>query len=166
MKSTDEKYFENLYNELNSGKVDRAFYEYLMKQDIKNYDFQKSRPVTKLYNDMKEACIPLLIKYFIDIIDNNQSLSSLDFKANEFFNNYNGFIKEVNYKYETNLTQFGKDLNDYQSINKIKKRDGIHYIINITELKEKLIKDKLYNSNILFIDEEEDEIISPLDRIN
>ena len=115
---------------------------------------------------MKEACIPLLIKYFIDIIDNNQSLLSLDFKANEFFNNYNGFIKEGNYKYETNLTQFGRDLNDYQSINKTKKRGGIHYIINITELKEKLIKDKLYNSNILFIDEEEDEIISPLDRIN
>ena len=163
------EYFDALYNELNSGKLDRAFYEYLMKRDIKDFNFQSKRPITKLYNDMKEACIPLIARYFGNLIDSNQSEVTLDFKAGEFYNAFLEYVKAGNYKYETNLTQFGRELNEYNSISKIKKRDGIHYIINLVELKEHLIKAKLYNDNITFIDDDYDtdaeSDISPLDRL-
>ena len=119
---------------------------------------------------MKEACIPLLSKYFGNLIDCNQSLETLDFKAGEFYNKFIEYIKAGNYKYETNLTQFGRELNEYNSISKIKKRDGIHYIINLFELKAHLIKAKLYNDNVPFIDDDDYETdteseISPLDRL-
>ena len=162
------EYFDALYNELNSGKLDRAFYEYLMKRDIKDFNFQTKRPMTKLYNDMKEACIPLISKYFGHLIDTYQSELTLDFKAGEFYNTYIDYIKNGNYKYETNLTQFGRELNEYKSISKVKKRDGIHYIINLVELKDHLIKSKLYNDDIVFIDDYETDTeidISPLDRL-
>ena len=152
--ANDTEYFNALYDELNSGKIDRAFYEYLMKQDLNNYEFQKRRPQTKLYNDMKEACIPLIAKYLGNIIDDNQSLEELDYKANDFYSKFNDYVKAGNYKYETNFTQFGRELNDYNSIQKVKKRDGVHYIINLIELKEHLIKSKVYNDNIPFIDDE------------
>ena len=162
------EYFDALYNELNSGELDRAFYEYLMKRDIKNYNFQAKRPVTRLYNDMKEACIPLLAKYFGNLIDSNQSEETLDFKAGDFYNKFIDYIKNGYYKYETNLTQFGRELNEYKSISKIKKRDGIHYIIDLVELKEHLIKSKLYNDDLPFIDDDDTDTeseISPLDRL-
>ena len=165
--ANNTEYFGALYEELNSGKIDRAFYEYLNKRDINNYKFQDKRPQTKLYNDMKEACIPLLAKYFGNIIDDNQALNELSFKSNIFYTDFNNYIKAGNYKYETNLTQFGRELNDYKCISKIKKRDGIHYIINLIELKEHLIAKKLYNDNIQFIDDDDtdnESIISPLDK--
>ena len=161
-------YFDALYNELNSGKIDKAFYEYLMNRNIKNYNFQAKRPITKLYNDMKEACIPLIAKYFGSLIDANQSVETLDYKAGEVYNKFIEYVKNGNYKYETNLTQFGRELNDYSCISKFKKRDGIHYIINMIELKDHLIKSKMYNDDIPFIDDDEtdtESYISPLDVI-
>ena len=140
-----------------------------MKRDIKDFNFQSKRPITKLYNDMKEACIPLIARYFGNLIDSYQSEVTLDFKAGEFYNAFLEYVKAGNYKYETNLTQFGREVNEYNSISKIKKRDGIHYIINLVELKEHLIKAKLYNDNITFIDDDYDtdaeSDISPLDRL-
>ena len=65
-------------------------------------------------------------------------------------------IKNGNYKYETNLTQFGRELNDYECIIKVKKRDCNHYMINLVKLKEHLIQSKMYNNTIQFIDDVDD----------
>ena len=127
-----------------------------MKRDINNYKFQANRPITKLYSDMKEACIPLMAKYLGDLVDTNQNIESLDFKANEFYTKFNNYIKNGNYKYETNLTQFGRELNDYECIIKVKKRDCNHYMINLVNLKEHLIQSKMYNNTIKFIDDVDD----------
>ena len=46
---------------MNSGKIDRLFYNYLMSIDVNNYDFTNNRPITSFYNDMKELNKPTLI---------------------------------------------------------------------------------------------------------
>jgi hypothetical protein len=60
--ANDFEYFDNLYSELKSKVYDRAFFEYLLKVDVKNYNFLKNRPQTSFYNNMKEMNIPIFTK--------------------------------------------------------------------------------------------------------
>ena len=144
------QYFKELYEELNSGKIDRAFYEFLMNRNIKDYHFQSNRPITKLYNTMKECTIPLLTKYLIELIDEEENINKkiLSYKSSDLFRMFTSYIEYGKYEYKYTLTKFGIEIkNDYEGITLEKKRDGNYYNINVGQLKNNLIANKLYNDN-------------------
>jgi hypothetical protein len=148
------EYFKPLVDEMEGGKYDRPFYDYLMSFDVKDYDFHKERPNTTFYNNMKEMNIPIIARFFENYIDNTTSpIETL--KSSSLFAKFNDFMKSNNIKIEYTSTKFGVELNNYLGIVKEKKRDASYYVINIEELKKFLIsKYKIEFSEVEFIESE------------
>ena len=156
------EYFTNLNNEINNKEYDRAFFNYLMGVDVNNYDFTNNRPITSFYNNMKELNIPIMVKFFENMIDKYNSSTIINFTSSNLYDNFNNFIKENNFKIEYTSTKFGLDIKNYEGIEKKRTKTGNQIIININKLKEHLTtKYKIEFSNEDFIDDTDDK--SPLD---
>ena len=152
----DSNYFKPLSRKMDSGEYDRAFYDYLMNIDVKDYDFHEKRPNTSFYNNMKEMNIPIVAKFFENFVDNSTSNTEI-IKAGYLFERFDNYIKSNKIKLEYTSTKFGVDLNNYSGIKKEKKRDGSYYYINVPELKQFLItKYKIEFSNVDFIDDNDE----------
>ena len=146
--ANNNNYFNLLYEEINGGYYDRAFYNFFKSVNLENYDFINKRPITNFYNNMKEMNIPILVKFFENVIDKNVRKIS----ASDFFSYFNEFIKNNNLKCEYTSTKFGIDIKSYEGIEKKRTVKGCDIIINIDVLKDYLINK--YNStfnNIEFI---------------
>jgi hypothetical protein len=135
--ANNKEYFTNLYNEINSGIYNRAFYDYFINIDLTYYDFTNSRPITNFYNNMKEINIPILARFFEKIVDANNKDCS--FSSTDLFNRFNDFIKSNNFKVEFTSTKFGIDIKNYDGIEKRKTRTNNIIDINIIKLKQYLI---------------------------
>ena len=165
--ANNKEYFTNLYAEINSGKYDKAFYNYFLNVNLNGFDFINERPTTSFYNNMKELNTPIIVKFLEKVIDENNKNCS--FSSTQLFDNFNEFIKTNNFKVEYTSTKFGIDIKNFDGIEKKKTRTFNVIEINIQKLKEHLIqKYKLEFCD--FIDPEneieEDEKICPLDVIN
>ena len=159
--ANNKEYFTNLYNEINSGKYDKAFYDYFLSIDLSEFDFINKRPITNFYNNMKELNIPILARFFEKIVDSHDNECS--YPSTDLFNKFNEFVKSNNFKIEYTSTKFGLDIKAYDGIEKRKTRTNNVIDINILKLKQFLIT-KYKIEFCEFIDEEEK--ISPLDVIN
>ena len=159
----DKEYFDALRNEMDCGRYDKAFYNYLLNIDVINYDFTNKRPVTKFYNDMKELNTPTIALFLESIVmnqpDNYKIQSSLLFKQ------YTEFIATFHFKTQPTLTNF---------IITIKKIDGIEQKRNmiarfihfdVMKLREYLVT--TYNIDFTVTDDDfldDLSTVNPLDR--
>lgn len=150
--ANDVVYFDALRNELNSGKLDRAFFEYLLKRNISNVNFTKDRPTTKLYEALKEHNTPVLARFLCEYVDKHQKITKEN--ATSFITDFNFWMQTNNYNFEYSATQFGLDLKDYNGIEKKRMNTGIRYTINNDILKQYLISKNYYE--ILPFDDDED----------
>ena len=147
-------YFKNLIDEINEGKYNKLFYEYLLNVDCENYDFTNNRPITSFYEDMKELNTPLIVKF----VKNIYLCGKNNYKGSELFTLFNDYIKSNNYKCEYTSTKFGIDINKYKGINKKRMSNFVEYNINKDELKQYLMdeyKMEFYDEkhDVNFIDE-------------
>lgn len=144
------KYFDELHAELKSGKLDKAFYNFLMNRDIKHItNLQSIRPLTKLYKTMKEYNIPLLTKFLIEIIEKYINATEKSFKSSDLFNDFNAYITAGNFEFKKDITRFGMEMKEYDGIIFEKKRDARYYTINIQKLKAYFIDNKLYTDEFI-----------------
>lgn len=143
------EYFKALYDELDSGKVDKAFYEFLMKRDISNIDFSKTRPKTQIYKEMKERNIPALATFFSEKIVNHKIDS---FDGMSLFNLFDTYLYENKIDYKISNTKFGIDIKDYKGVEKRRTSKGIEYKVDKKVLKEYLIKKGYYEELPEFLD--------------
>jgi hypothetical protein len=135
-------YFNALYEELESENIDKAFYEYLMKRDIKHYDFTNSRPSTKLYKTMQQRNTPVLALFLADFVDTKKDNT---FTGTELWNLFYYYLQENGYKdYKMTNTKFGIDIKAYEGIEKGRGSKGVEYKITIKTLKAYLIKKGFY----------------------
>lgn len=135
-------YFNKLYDELESEDIDRAFYEYLMKRDIKHYDFTNSRPSTKLYKTMQQRNTPVLALFLSDFVDTQKNNT---FTGTELWNLFYYYLQENGYKdFKMTNTKFGIDIKAYEGIEKGRGSKGVEYKITIKTLKAYLIKKGFY----------------------
>jgi hypothetical protein len=116
-----------------------------MGLDVKNYDFTNNRPKTKFYNDMQEQNIPLIATFLNEkyILPHEVKIKKHpeykeEIKANEFFEKFNNDLIGGNFKFESNLTSFGRQIKAFPSIVKFKK-SSYYYSINIMNLKKELL---------------------------
>ena len=163
--ANNKEYFTNLYNEINSCKYDKAFYDYFLNVDLTGFDFINKRPITNFYNNMKELNIPILARFFENIVDSQNKECS--YAAAELFAKFNDFVKANNFKVEYTSTKFGLDIKTYDGIVKRKTRTNAVVDINILKLKQYLItKYKIDFCEFIESEENEEEEINPLDVIN
>jgi hypothetical protein len=150
-------YFVPLRAELNSGKIDRAFFEFLKNRNIEGFDFSNERPKTELYKNMKQHNIPVVGRYLSEFVDDfkDHTEETISFYANELFELFSQYLMKSKYKFELNATSFGFELKKYDAISKVRKAKGISYVINLKELKQILIQKEYYEVLPEFIDEDE-----------
>lgn len=146
----DQEYFTALYDELESGNIDKAFYEFLLKRNINNFNFDKQRPQTQLYKTIKERNIPVLAKFLCEVVDNKNQF----YGGTEFYEHFQAWLYNNGYKdYKYTNTKFGIDLKSYPGIEKGKNQKGnVEYKISHQLLKDYLLKNDYYEVLPEFID--------------
>ena len=76
--ANNTEYFSNLHNELDKEEYLNSFYDFFKNIDISNYDFISNRPVSDMYDDMRELNIPVVIRFLENYIWD--TLNNIDIK--------------------------------------------------------------------------------------
>ena len=76
--ANNTEYFSNLHNELDKEEYLNSFYDFFKNIDISNYDFISNRPVSDMYDDMRELNIPVVIRFLENYICD--TLNNIDIK--------------------------------------------------------------------------------------
>ena len=147
-------YFDELHKELNSGSIDKAFYDYLNNLDISNYDFTNNRPQTKYYKELKLRNKPIIVQFLCEILDNYPNQNEIKFTANELYEEFKIFLGNNGYPLSYSNTKFGLDIKEYQGLEKVINTGRRFYKVNKTTLKQHLIKLGYYEDEpeVNFID--------------
>lgn len=131
-------YYNDLYDIINDDYVVKAFYDYIMSIDIKNYNLSKNRPNTTFMKELKQISRPLEINFVIDLIDTLKT--NTIFSATELYNSFTSFL-EQNYKdnkYSTNIIKFGLKFSklEINGIVRERTRNGTLYYFELEKIKE------------------------------
>ncbi len=134
-----------IFDLINSKDACKIVFNYLNNIELKYKNMQEwqcNRPITKEYEEMREASIPTHIKFLIDYINNNH-LDKLVFniKQIELHEYYKSFISS-NAKYELTFTKFCTQINKILK-NERKCVKGVshrEYIINRLEFNTEMNK--------------------------
>lgn len=167
--ANNNEYFTALNKEIDDGFIDGAFYHFLNTRDISKVNFTKDRPITSLYETLKEHNIPILGRFLCEIVDEYSTKETERIGASELFNKFNHWKEKNKFNsYECTSTKFGIDLKDYDNIIKCKSGGYICYSINIPKLKESLIAKKYYEviEEIDFFDDDEPSTKKEVKKIN
>jgi hypothetical protein len=138
--ANNAEYMKELINEMNSGKYDRAFYNYLLSIESNDYDFTNNRPITSFYEEMKEMNLPVIAKFLEDLCYEYTNIVESEFTSGNMYNKFNDYIKQNNFKIEMTSTKFGIEIKRYSSIIAGRTSDKRFYKINFANLKEELKK--------------------------
>jgi len=169
----DPQYVPNIIKVLQDDRVARAYYQYLMKGDLKyknTYEFQKNRPLTSYYKNVIKAnldpfdrflsyvCINKSVN-FIDDNDDNDDNNNIDddndmtVQAFKFYNDYKAWCLRRKWDVNTTSTNFGNKLRKITSdsdnvISKKRTDKYVTYIINTNNLKSYLISKNRFDEDI------------------
>jgi hypothetical protein len=142
----NEEYFNALVKDMNDPLVQKAFYDYLMNYDIDiDYNFQKNRPITDAYKQMKSASIPLMVRFFNHLFEVNEDPEELqeyltNISASKLYSDFNLFKTTQNEKSEMSRHKFTNCLTDYKEYytkdTKEKNKVGIKYTFDYDKLYE------------------------------
>jgi hypothetical protein len=157
----NREYFKNLMKAFNDEKVMRAFYDYLMDVDISEWDSINDRPITKAYKNIQSANIPTIarfLEYFVENCKNtNNTTDSLyngnKIKSCDMYKLFKMWCDENKMKVEYTTTKFGRELNDYDGIEKAKFGKGVRgYKLDIDKIETYLV-DNDYIEDCIEVDE-------------
>jgi len=146
-KRNNKEYFKHLVKSFKNENNVRAFYDYLMSIDIKDWDSINDRPITKAYRDIQSVNIPVVAR-FLDWYINEYGIDEEDdtdkekISSKEFYQLFNSvFIPEKKLKNEYSSNKFGREMNKFEGITKVKGTGGLRcYHIDIETLKKYLIE--------------------------
>jgi hypothetical protein len=145
--ANNNEYFTNLRNELNSGNIDRAFYDYLMNIDLSEINFTTDRPETDYYEDIKMNYMEPHILFINNLLRENIDKENYEIMGLNLFKIFDLFIKDRNIKCDISMTKFALRLKEFSNINKKICKKGNLYYFNIKEL-----INELRNKNLLIDD--------------
>jgi hypothetical protein len=165
----DRVFFGKVFKEWDDPIAVRNFYDYLMNIDISEFDPARDRVLTDAYEDMQESTIPHLARFFDykynNILCNNGEMKRIK-KATALFLGYEKYMDTFfkNSKYVTNITKFGRDIKQFEGIEKKRGKTGIVYVIDYEILyaymkRKKFVKELVYTEfveDVVDIDEIDD----------
>ena len=133
--------------------VRSAWFDHLKSLDVKNYDFPKNRPDTKICGEIKTSCAPNTVKYIHDLIiefeQKHPSKTEIEIGATKLYDRYKIWKLETDHKDDTNQTKFGRAMGLVVGVRKLKKTDGVVYIIDISEVKKYFKQYNLFGYSLI-----------------
>lgn len=151
-----EGYFKPLMDEMRGEKIDGVFYQYLKNINLTKYDFTNERPITDLYQHMKQCSLPIHIRFLADRVDDYikalEIKNKKDKKNSKFFNvtamdlfeDFSYWCTTNKLKFEMNSTSFGLKLKSLSCFEKKRSNTGIVYVVDLVTLKRTLIQENAY----------------------
>jgi hypothetical protein len=140
-------YFKELVKHFKDDKIVRAFYDFLMSRDISNWDSINDRPITRAYQDIQSANIPAMANYLTEqiLVFENATPEEKNLlikqSATELFNHFVSWLKQNGFhKMEYTSTKFGREICDYEGIEKKKSMGVMVYMFDFQVLKDHLVK--------------------------
>lgn len=156
----DISYYKNLATYIKRKDVLSAWFDYLMSQDVENYDFKANRPNTKIYNDMIEASVSNITKFLHDfalplMTEENKTYH---ISATELFKKYCDWKEKTKHKDEYTSTAFGREISSHQGISKKRVPEGIIYKIDVEEIIKYFKKNKLFGYDVEEVENDMSEV--------
>ena len=142
-------YYNKLGHALDDKNTLLSYINYLKTIFDENYDFAYNRPITSYYKDLQSITIPIIIDFWIYVINKNPE-DIIDIKANELYKLYNKWIKGRKLE-SVSIQKFGRMIKGDDFLTKKRNASGCHYIID----SHKLI-DTFYNVNYIDTEIKED----------
>tara|TARA_R110000772_G_scaffold238735_3_gene350736 strand:+ start:844 stop:3189 length:2346 start_codon:yes stop_codon:yes gene_type:complete len=154
----DTKYMQSLVEACKSDRVARAYYQYLMRGDIKyknTQDFQRNRPLTDYYKELVVANLSPFDRFlsylciygthYNNVGDDFEKPLFIQYKGFDFYEKFREWCLNRKWDANTTCTAFGRKValvikDDEVAINKITS-NGVKYNINLNQL-ENYLKSK------------------------
>lgn len=95
-------FFSSIYDEYEKNTYTKAFYNYFQNMDLRDFNFDRERPISKSYEHMQETNIPVMALFLEEYLneiewDDNIINNTYD----NMFRNYNNFIVKDRYDKST-----------------------------------------------------------------
>lgn len=161
----DEKYKEN-YNYFaslsiatRSDECAKAVYEFLLHYDLpEDYNFQALRPITKYYESLQVASLPIFLRFvsfkcntFHSTGSSSSENSVWKVQARTLFREFTEWRKERGYENPYTEVKFGRELNELASVDGSGMRrikcNTVFYEIQFEALQRYLIRKKKFDEN-------------------
>lgn len=131
----DENYYFNLGNHLKKKIVARAFYEFLKTRDLSKYasNFQRSRPVTEYYLQVRKASIPVMQRFLSALLNHPRYWKIEDdkriaeFSITMLFKEFNKFQEAGNFQSNMTQTTFSTKIKNISGITRKSKLGSFLY---------------------------------------
>lgn len=144
--ANEPSYFNPLLKALNDKDVMHTFYKFLKDRDISNWNPINDRPITKIYKELQSVNVPITAEYLCHLVDTHYDEIEIMRGSTDLYTDCIEWKSEQGNMSRLTHTLFGRHMNKFNSINRKRTRAGRHYIIQIKELKEELIKKKYYEA--------------------
>ena len=136
-------YFDNLITAFKDQGTIKSFYEFLLNRDVSKWDSINHRPITKAYSDIKSANTPPMATYLIEQMVSYENADSTEKEmytkqpALDIYNNFKIWLSQNGFtKMDYTSTKFGREICDYEGIDKKRSSGGMNYTIDFAKLKE------------------------------
>jgi hypothetical protein len=121
----EKSYFDDLLISMNNKQVQKLFYEKLIEIETDKVDWIKDRPLTEVYEDMKEVSLDIEQRFIVSYFEDKYDLQSpFAISSKDFFEAFKSFIFEQGIEgYVFHNIKFGIKLKNYK-IDGFSKTDG------------------------------------------
>jgi len=136
-KKNDNEYFKKLFEQMESGKYDKSFYNYLINLDSDNFDFKAERPESEYKKQVNYLNTEPLKRFIIELF-NDEKLKEQE-KGEKIIEDYKEWLYSESININVNSQRVGIDLKRYNLISGVDRK----------KIKGK--KTKFYNFNLSYI---------------
>jgi len=156
-----KEYFDTLGKYMNNRDVQKAFYDELMKFDIKNFNF-KDIEKSDLQKTLEDASKPILSEFLYHYIYkvDAETTKELKIKTVDLLVKYTEYTKKRNMKFDMNQRTFNTEIEQDYKIKKYASCGTAKFLINVADLKQLLTDEYKYT----FGDKEEENEQDPDDK--
>ena len=136
-KKDDEEYFKKLMDEMDSGKYDKSFYNYLISLDSDNFNFKKERPESEYKKQVNYLNTEPLKRFIIELYNDEKLKEQV--KGETVIEDYKDWLYSESINIKVNSQRVGIDLKRY------------NLITGVDRKKVKGKKIRFYNFNLSYI---------------
>ena len=136
-------YFDKLISAFKDEGTIKSFYDFLLARDISKWDSINHRPMTKAYADIKAANTPPMATYLLEQMNAHEHADECDKDmyvkqpATDIYNNFKAWLVQNGFtKMDYTSTKFGRELCDYDGVDKKRSNSGFVYSFDYVKMHE------------------------------
>lgn len=142
-----DQFPHDIFELIDSKDASKCVFDHLRNIKVKYHNVQQwqhNRPITKEYEEMREACIPTHIQFLINFVENHE-VDKFEFSISQtsLYEYFKAYVSD-NLKFELSLMAFCRKINKIESIKNVRTRIGgtstTNYSINKLSFKSEMDK--------------------------